>query len=108
MSMNASEIGSKDWWTVIQTMPHIEALSHLNGYRAALVQETAGTPAYIAATAQLIRVNAEIKRINMVLSRNQWSEACRNVLTPELFEAVSTERRRLTDEAEGMDWREVV
>lgn len=100
--MNASEVGSKDWWRVVQTMPHEEALSHLNDYRASLMVYNIGHPRYISACAQIAKINPEIKRINRLIDHSRWYKACKNVLDPELFDAVLTEKRRLEDEAKGI------
>lgn len=97
--MNASEVGSKDWWRVIRTMPHQEALVHLNDYRADLMIHNAGQPQYIAAAAMIVKINAEIKRLNLILDYSRWYRACKNVLDQETFDAVIVEKRRLEDEA---------
>lgn len=102
--MNASEPGSKDWWLVVQSMPADEALIYLNDYRASLIEHNAGKSFQIAADGELSRVNAEIRRFNVVKSESQWKRASRNVLPPELFEAVFVEVRRLEDEAQGIKW----
>lgn len=93
--MNASKVGSSDWWLVIQSMPPSEALQHLNDFRASLVRHNQGTPEYIAAAKDLIKVNAEIKRFNLMLDNGRWYNACRNVLPPEQFDAVLAEKRIL-------------
>ncbi len=100
--MNASQVGSKDWWLVIQSMPFEEALAHLHNYRSSLVRYNAGNPQYIAASAELIRVNAETKRINRIIDHSRWYNACRNILDQETFDAVIMEKRRLEDEAKEM------
>ena len=51
-----------------------------------------------SASAELIRVNAEIKRINRIIDNSRWYNACRNVLDRETFDAVLMEKRRLEDE----------
>ena len=93
--MNAHEIGSKDWWMVINTMPADEAVSHLNDYKAGIVEKMSGQSNQIQAAKLLTRVNAEIKRLNLQIDRSSWREACRNVLDPDQFEAVCAERHRL-------------
>lgn len=97
--MNACDVGSKDWWRVVQSMPFEEALIHLNDYRASLVLYNIGHPQYITASAMLGKVKAEIKRLNQILDNSRWSKACKNVLDPEALEAVMVEKRRLEDEA---------
>jgi hypothetical protein len=93
--MTAHEIGSKDWWLVVNTMPAIEALSHLNGYKAGILEELLGRTDQISSQKLMTRVNAEIKRRNLQIDMSSWREACRNVLDPEQFEAVCAERHRL-------------
>ena len=93
--MNAHEIGNKDWWTVVSTMPADEALSHLNGYKAGILEKVSGRTEQIQSEKLLTRVNAEIKRRNLQIDRSSWREACRNVLDHEQFEAVCAERHRL-------------
>lgn len=100
--MNASQLGSKDWWRVVQSMPHEEALTHLNDYRASLMVYNVGHPQYIAASAQIAKINPEIKRINRIIDHARWYRACKNVLTPEMFDAVIVEKRRLEDEAKHL------
>lgn len=97
--MNASEVGSKDWWRVVQSMPPEEALIHLNDYRVSLVLYNVGHPQYITAAALLGKVKAEIKRFNRIIDNGRWYKACKNVLPPEMFDAVLVEKRRLEDEA---------
>ena len=93
--MNASEIGSKDWWTVIRSMPWQEAWQHLNDYRAELMAVSAGTPQYIIASAQISKVNAEIKRINIMTDRSRWEKAMRMVLTEEQYQLVIETKKEL-------------
>ncbi len=93
--MTAHEIGSKDWWLVVNTMPADEGLCHLNGYKAGILEDLAGKPDQISSQKLLTRVNAEIKRRNLQIDRSSWRKACRNVLDPEQFEAVCAERHRL-------------
>ena len=97
--MNASQVGSKDWWRVIQTMPHEEALVHLNDYRSSLLVHNAGQPQYINASSQIAKINVELKRLNRIIDDSRWSTACKNVLDQELFDAVLQEKRRLEDES---------
>ncbi len=99
--MNASELGSKDWWRVVQSMPPEEALTCLNDYRASLVIHNIGHPQYITAAALLAKVNAEIKRFNRIIDAGRWYRACKNTLPPEYFDAVLIEKRRLEDQERG-------
>jgi hypothetical protein len=80
---------------VINTMPADEAVSHLNDYKAGIVEKMSGQSNQIQAAKLLTRVNAEIKRLNLQIDRSSWREACRNVLDPDQFEAVCAERHRL-------------
>jgi hypothetical protein len=97
--MNASEVGSKDWWTVVLTMPHEEALVQLQAYRSTLVLENIGQREYQQAAAQVSKINNEIKRLNRVVDDSRWYRACKNVLDQETFDAVLMEKRMLEDEA---------
>ena len=97
--MKSSEVGSKDWWLVVQSMPFEEALIHLNDYRASLMIYNAGHPQYISAMAQITKINSEVKRLNQILDNSRWSRACKNVLDAETFEEVMVEKRRLEEEA---------
>ncbi len=99
--MNASEVGSKDWWRVIQTMPHEEALIHLNDYRLSLLAYNAGQTQYIAASSQIAKINVELKRLNRIIDNSRWYKACKNILDQELFDAVLMEKYRLENEAKG-------
>lgn len=96
--MNASQPGTKDWWLVVQSMPPEEALLHLHDYRAGLLVANAGKAGYIAAGAEVARINEEIKRINRLLAASDWQKACRAVLPSDLYEAVCVERARLQAE----------
>jgi hypothetical protein len=95
--MNASDVGSKDWWMVVQTMPPEEALTHLSDYRASLLVYNAGHPQYINASTQIAKVNVEIKRLNRIIDDSRWYKACKNVLDQEMFDAVLMEKRMLED-----------
>lgn len=96
--MNASIVGSKDWWTVVRSMPLVEALQHVNDYRAILIEENAGKPSYAAAGAEISRVNAEIKRLNVSIHNSAWMQACREILPADLREAVRTRVVQLENE----------
>lgn len=93
--MNASEVGSKDWWSVIRSMPWQEAWQHLNDYRSELMVVTAGTPQYIKAAAQISKINAEIKRINIMTDRARWEKAMRMVLTDDQYQLVVQTKKEL-------------
>lgn len=99
--MNASEIGSKDWWNVIRSMPWQEAWQHLNDYRAELMNVAVGTPRYITAGAQIAKVNAEIKRINLMTDHARFTKAMRMVLTEEQYQLVLETKKDLEREARG-------
>ena len=88
--MNASELGSDDWWILVQSMPHSEAIGLLSSYKVELLKATAGTPQYIKASSQLTKVNFEIKRRNLILNEGRWKNICRQILPPELFDQVQT------------------
>lgn len=88
-------MGTKDWWNIVLSMPAIETLQHLNDYKAALLEETAGKANYVAAGHMLTRVNTEIKRLNMLISEATWQRAARNILEEDLYDQVVIERRRL-------------
>ena len=96
--MNASEIGSKDWWMVVLSMPVEETLSELFRYRSLLLEATIGTPAYLESAKKLTRVNDEIKTRNRKLSESQWQTVFRKVLPPELFEEVRLQVRIIQDD----------
>ena len=93
--MNASETGSRDWWIVVLSMPIQERIDHLNGYKCSLLEQH-GTN--VEAATKLTRVNAEIKRANLLMNEGCWQNACRNILTEDQFHAVQMERRRLQGE----------
>lgn len=93
--MNAHIKGSKDWWAVVLTMPHQEALMHLKDYKRQLLEVAAGTPEYLRVGHQITRINDETKRINTQLNHDAWWAACKNILSPDLFEAVIAEKRRI-------------
>ena len=89
------EPGDKMWWDIVLSMPHVEALEMLKDYKAMLIEKNKGTSQDISASHLLTRVNDNIKRINTLLDGAAWSMACKNVLTPELYDAVRMEKRRL-------------
>lgn len=95
--MNAAEMGSDDWWLVVLSMPNYEAMQQLTDYRSALMSHKAGTPEHFAAGHKLIRVNAEIKRINKLIDDSRWYRACKDILTPEQFDEVFSYKRHLED-----------
>lgn len=87
------EQGSRDWWNIVQTMPIEEALVMLNDFRSTLVLHNTGTSGYTDAAAKLVKVNSEIKRLNIVTDNSRWSAACRRALTPEMFDHVVTTKK---------------
>ena len=93
--MTAHEIGTKDWWLVVNTMPADEGLRHLTSYKAGILEALLGQKNQSESHLLLTRVNAEIKRRNLQIDRSSWCNACRNVLDTEQFEAVCAERHRL-------------
>jgi len=96
--MNASIPGSKDWWTVVLSMPHYEALEQLHAYRAQIIEENQHRSSSAAVAATLTRLSVETKRINTLRDNSHWHKACRDVLTPELYDAVTT-RKQLLEKA---------
>lgn len=93
--MNASEKGSTDWWKVIRTMPWQEALMHLNDYRAELLVVASGTSAHAKATAQVVKINSEVKRINVLIDESRYTKAMRMVLNQEQMDLVIEAKRDL-------------
>lgn len=89
------EPGGKLWWDIVLSMPHVEALEMLQSYRAMLVECNKDSPQWIEVGKLLTRVNDNIKRINKLMDAAEWNRACRNVLTPEMYDAVRMEKRRL-------------
>jgi len=96
--MNASEIGSNDWWLVVLSMPLDESLSELYRYRSLLLEATIGTPVYLENCKKITRVNDEIKRLNKNLTASRWNVICKRVLPPELYEEVRLQVRIAEDE----------
>ena len=95
--MNASEIGSADWWLVVLSMPTSEALEHLHGFKASILEKHQHTSKANAVSPHLTRINLELKRLNRLINEGTWQQAARNVLDPETFAAVLTEKRILED-----------
>lgn len=93
--MNASEMGSKDWWVVVQSMPAIEAREQLDMYKASLLEQTSGKPNYIEASRLLTRVNTELKNVHSQIDNARWYKACKAVLPEEVFDAVLAYKRQL-------------
>jgi hypothetical protein len=89
------ELGDALWWNTVESMPHDEALTMLKDYKAMLLEQNQHKTQYIAAAKLLTRVNDHIKRINLLMDGAAWTMACRNVLPPELYDAVRVEKRRL-------------
>ena len=95
--MNASEVGSKDWWLVVLSMPTAEALEHLHGFKASIIEKHQNTSLSSAVSHHVTRANLEIKRLNRLINEGTWQRAARNVLDPETFEAVQLEKRILEE-----------
>ena len=93
--MTASEIGSADWWLVVLSMPAGEALEHLHGFRASILEKHQHTSLSSAVSHHVTRINLEVKRLNRLINEATWQRAARNVLDPETFEAVQMEKRIL-------------
>lgn len=96
--MNASQMGSKDWWLVVGDMPVVERLEELNAYRNALLQQDRGKRNQHEYDVTIARVNEEIKQVRKLEENATWYRACVDVLPSEWFEAVrirkiSLERR---------------
>lgn len=96
--MNAAELGSKDWWTVVMSMPLQERVDYLNGYKFSLLEQHGGAVTHFAAAHSLTRVNTEIKRANILINEGFWQRACRSVLTEDQFQQVAMEKRRLSED----------
>lgn len=93
--MNASEAGSKDWWTVVQSMPLEEAELCLRDYKTMLLLTNQGTEGHVAAGYEIHKINVEIARIIRIQDKTKLSKAMRNVITPEQCEEVFAEQARL-------------
>lgn len=88
--MNASIVGSEDWWTVVRSMPLSEAIQHLEDYRSSLLRGNIAKSSYASAGVEISKVNSEIKRINRTFHNSFWRIACREILPGDLYEAVLT------------------
>lgn len=88
VAMNASEMGSSDWWLVVLSMPMEEALYELHRYKSLLLEASIGNSVYKESAKKLTRVNDEIKIRNRRLNDCQWREVCKKILSPELFDEV--------------------
>lgn len=78
--------GSDEWWLIVQTMPLHEALQHLHDYKAMLIEQNKGKPQQSAADSRLTRINAEIKRLNRLVSDSDLAHVAKEVLPPEWYE----------------------
>lgn len=88
--------GSKEWWEVVQSSPMYEAENMLRHYKTSLLEANkAGTPAYLAASLEIQRVNAEIHRYAQIQQRATLREAIRNVCGEEVYADVLEEQARL-------------
>lgn len=75
------------FWDRLGGMPYVEAIEELNSRRMQLIEEKAeaetgkvllgvwDVPAEKDRTAQLTRVNTELKRLNGLFNRLQWKDA---------------------------------
>jgi len=88
-------MGSKEWWTVVQSTCALDAEQMLRDYKATLLVSKAGTPEHHNAGVQIQKVNAELHRITQVLLRASWQRAIRNVYGEDGYEKVAAERARL-------------
>lgn len=93
--MNASEIGSPDWWLVVQTSPMYEGERLLKDYKSTLLTKKAGTPEYLQAGATVAKINAEFHRIAQIQNRAKFTTAVKNVYGQEGVDAVKEELARL-------------
>jgi hypothetical protein len=91
--MIASEMGSADWWLVVQSSPMEDALRMLNDYKASVIEKYTGTPEYITAGTVLTRVNAELKRLNYIRSQSAWQLVCKRVLPEDMYQEVYSQVR---------------
>lgn len=96
--MNASEMGSNDWWLVVLSMPIEEALESLLRYKSLLLEASMGNSVYLESAKKLTRVNDEIKIRNRRLNESQWREVCKKILPPELFDEVLLQMRIIRDD----------
>lgn len=87
------EEGSKDWWSMVQSMPNCEALQMMQDYRDRLLHENIGTPTHHSISIVLGRLKEEIKRIHKLQDDGRWYKAASEVLPPELFEQVLSRKR---------------
>ena len=95
--MNASEMGSPDWWLVVSSMPVEESLENLHRYKSLLLEASIGNSVYKESAKKLTRVNDEIKIRNRRVNDAQWQQICRKVLSPELFEEVRVQVSMIRD-----------
>jgi phosphoribosyl-dephospho-CoA transferase len=96
--MNASEIGSNDWWLVVLSMPADESLENLQRYRSLLLEETVGTPAYLRNAIKITRINDEMKKITKRTTEAQWQAVCKRLLPPDLYDEVRMQIRIIQDD----------
>lgn len=89
------ELGSKEWWIVVQTSPLIQAELMLRDYKSVIINDKIGTIDTPAAQNLLSKVNAEIHLISQKQHRSSIRMAMKNILTPEQYEAVIAEQVRL-------------
>ena len=96
--MNASEMGSPDWWLVVLSMPMEEALYELHRYKSLLLEASIGNSVYKESAKKLTRVNDEIKIRNRRLSDGLWREVCKKILLPESYDEIALQVRIIQDE----------
>lgn len=96
--MNASEMGSNDWWLVVLSMPMEEGLEALHRYKSLLLEASVGHSVHANSAKKLTRVNDEIKIRNRKINDSQWREVCRKVLPPELFAEIHMQIRIIQDD----------
>lgn len=97
--MSASNPGSKAWWSVVQTTEHHEADRMLRDYKASLLAHNVGKDGYIAAGAEIAKINAEIHRLAQLAERCSFRKAIMNVCGGDVLAQVCAERVRLEVEA---------
>ena len=77
------------FWERIADMPHVEAIEELQARRAELVAEKADRDGSEdqSLAALLTRINAEIKRINLLRNRVQWKDAVKALYGQDAYDA---------------------
>jgi hypothetical protein len=93
--MNASEIGSEDWWKVVQSSPLLDAEMLLRDYKSVLLNYKVGLPEYIVYASMISKVNQELHRIAQIQNRCRFQVAIKNIYGQEGVDAINEERARL-------------